>query len=73
MAMVPTKARPNDQIAILSGSPLPFVIRPTNDCYTLIGACYVYGIMDGEAFPGQGWNGSHFAKDRLDWLRGTAF
>lgn len=31
MAMVPAKARPNDQIAILSGSRLPFVIRPTSD------------------------------------------
>jgi hypothetical protein len=51
MAMVPGKTQPNDQIVILTGSRVPFVIRPTNDYYTFIGVCYVHGIMDGKAFP----------------------
>jgi hypothetical protein len=53
MAMVPAKARSNDQIVILTGSPLPFVIRPINYYYTLIGICYLHDAMDGKAFPSE--------------------
>ena len=31
------------------GSMTPFVIRPAGENYKLIGACYVHGIMHGEA------------------------
>jgi hypothetical protein len=43
-----------DMIAIVFGSPTPFVLRPipsgsdTEQMYWLIGACYVGGIMNGE-------------------------
>jgi hypothetical protein len=53
-------ARLNDQIVILSGSQLPFVIRPTNGHYTLIRTCYVHGIIDGEVFPAE--------ESGLEWI-----
>jgi hypothetical protein len=36
---------------VLSGSNVPFVLRPVEDHYRLIGPCYVHGIMGGEAWP----------------------
>jgi hypothetical protein len=48
-----------DEIFILAGGKTPFVLRPAGSrdvpgtgmqpCYTLIGDCYLEGIMDGEA------------------------
>ena len=41
-----------DVVAILFGSSFPFVLRPLNlqhNKYEVIGYCYVYGIMEGEA------------------------
>lgn len=46
---------PGDEIWILFGGSVPFILRPYPDdsehhgCYALIGDCYVHGIMDGEA------------------------
>lgn len=37
-------------IAIFSGAIVPFVLRPIDDHFMVIGPCYVHGIMDGEAF-----------------------
>ena len=35
---------------ILLGASLPFVLRPAEESrYSLIGDCYMHGIMDGEA------------------------
>lgn len=40
----------NDQICILFGGQTPFILRPRPDgCYTLVGECYMPGMMDGEA------------------------
>jgi hypothetical protein len=36
-------------ICVLLGGRTPFVLRPREDRYELIGPCYVHGIMDGEA------------------------
>lgn len=47
--------RPEDEVWILSGGRVPFVLRPYLDnsghtgSYALVGDCYVHGIMDGEA------------------------
>ncbi|KAH7176848.1 heterokaryon incompatibility protein-domain-containing protein [Dactylonectria macrodidyma] len=49
-ARVPIHSRAGDCICVLGGGEVPFVIRPTGrGTYTLIGECYVDGIMDGEA------------------------
>jgi WD repeat-containing protein 55 len=50
MGLFPRGTRPGDQICILSGGHIPFVVRQwgTNGPFQLMGECYVHGIMDGE-------------------------
>lgn len=55
-ALVPGTTHKDDAIVLLQGAPYPFVIRREADSedgqprYSLIGDCYVHGIMYGEAF-----------------------
>uniref|UniRef100_A0A0B7K0G7 Heterokaryon incompatibility domain-containing protein n=2 Tax=Bionectria ochroleuca TaxID=29856 RepID=A0A0B7K0G7_BIOOC len=47
---VPLNSKLGDRICVLTGGEVPFVVRPTGSgTYTLIGECYIDGIMDGEA------------------------
>lgn len=52
--------QPNDEIWILFGGSVPFIVRPYPDesedagSYSLVGDCYVHGIMDGEAVEALG-------------------
>jgi hypothetical protein len=55
IGIAPKAAKQGDIICILFGSRTPLVIRPIPDfenCFTLVGECYVEGVMDGEAL---GW------------------
>jgi hypothetical protein len=45
----PREILPGDVLCIIFGSQVPLVLRPKEDYYLLIGAVYVYDIMDGEA------------------------
>ncbi|KAJ8132120.1 hypothetical protein O1611_g1502 [Lasiodiplodia mahajangana] len=53
--------QPGDAIAILLGADVPFVIREKEKCgdnfggWALIGECYVYGLMTGDAI--RAWGG----------------
>lgn len=38
-----------DVVVVLYGSQVPFILRPRDDHYLLVGTCYVHGMMDGEA------------------------
>ena len=38
-----------DIICVLFGGKLPFCLRPRGEYYLLVGECYVYGLMEGEA------------------------
>jgi hypothetical protein len=50
MGMAPEEARGGDQICIMLGGEVPFVLRmDDNGHYRFIGECYVHGIMDGVA------------------------
>ncbi|KAF2833351.1 hypothetical protein CC86DRAFT_399978 [Ophiobolus disseminans] len=50
LARVPTHAAMGDVICILHWSEVPHVIRSQGDgTYTVIGECYVHGVMHGEA------------------------
>jgi hypothetical protein len=53
LASVPWTAEKGDRVVMFSGGHVPFVIRndPIGEHYRFIGACYVHGIMRGEAFP----------------------
>ena len=37
-----------DQVFLLIGSDIPFILRPVGNEFELVGACYVHGIMYGE-------------------------
>ena len=62
MASVPCMTQVGDRIVVLSGSPVPFMLRTVEGHYKLIGPCYVHGggIMDGLAFPEN--------LDELEWF-----
>jgi hypothetical protein len=55
IGMVPPGTEPGDLVCILFGADTPFVIRDTTaprrmlNSYTLVGDCYIHGMMDGEA------------------------
>lgn len=60
LALVPETTQEGDIIAILAGGRVPYVLRPAltrnhddASCrlYTFVGDAYVYGIMDGQAWP----------------------
>ncbi|KAK6824580.1 hypothetical protein PG987_012074 [Apiospora arundinis] len=42
-----------DMVAVLRGGPVPYVLRGNKENHTLVGECYVHGIMDGELFQQQ--------------------
>ena len=44
----PKCTTPGDQVYILIGSDMPFLLRPAGKKFELVGACYVHGIMYGE-------------------------
>ena len=48
--------RPGDQVWILAGAKIPFILRPQeNGKHVLVGGSYVHGAMHGEAFERQGF------------------
>jgi hypothetical protein len=51
LGLVPRKTQPGDKIILLSGGQLPFVLRPFEGHYKIVGGCYVNGIIKGEAWP----------------------
>jgi hypothetical protein len=61
MGMGPLTTRPDDLVFVFRGGSLAFVLRPLGRrpeanslknpaaiCYSLVGYCYIHGIMDGE-------------------------
>ena len=52
----PMSIRPGDQVWILAGTKIPFILRPQeNGKHVLVGGSYVHGAMHGEAFERQGF------------------
>jgi hypothetical protein len=41
-------AQPGDEIWLLFGGRVLYIIRPMEDCFTFVGECYVHGYMHGE-------------------------
>ncbi|KAF2416989.1 hypothetical protein EJ08DRAFT_600272, partial [Tothia fuscella] len=58
LGLGPARVQPDDEVWLLPGSRVPFVLRKTScvttshltsRTYELVGECYVHGIMHGEA------------------------
>lgn len=47
--LAPPQALQGDIIVIFLGAPVPHVLRKYDGYYTLVGECYVHGVMGGEA------------------------
>ena len=49
MGLVPISAEVGDEIYLLAGGQVFYVLRPQGDGFRLIGESYIHGLMDGEA------------------------
>ncbi|CAK7211127.1 hypothetical protein SCUCBS95973_001025 [Sporothrix curviconia] len=52
VALGPQITQPGDVVCVLAGSRMPVVLRPSGDAsneWSVLGPCYVHGIMQGEA------------------------
>ncbi|KAK0658022.1 heterokaryon incompatibility protein-domain-containing protein [Cercophora newfieldiana] len=47
-------AKAGDEVWVLYGSKMPFVMRPDGEAYNMVGDCYLQGAMDGEFARGKG-------------------
>ncbi|MCJ1390871.1 hypothetical protein MMC18_003732 [Xylographa bjoerkii] len=48
MLLAPIGTKVGDKICVIHGLPVPFIIRPEGDMFSLVGECYVEGVMDGK-------------------------
>ena len=84
MGFGPKCAVAGDQEFLLIGSHVPFILRPADEKFELVGACYVHGVMYGEGLhedlgfdnqlypgstPGGDWNFSQFKAPHATWMR----
>ncbi|KAI1287920.1 heterokaryon incompatibility protein-domain-containing protein [Xylaria venustula] len=53
MGTAPAAARIGDQIGVLLGCSMPLVLRKSGDGWTVIGECYVHGVMEGEVLESE--------------------
>ena len=49
IGLAPLDAALADEICLLFGGDVPYVVRADNEGFRFIGECYCYGIMNGEA------------------------
>ena len=54
MGWVPVAARIGDDVGLFAGCRVPFVLRPVEKGYKLVGDAYVHGVMDGEGEASEG-------------------
>ena len=53
IGLAPKAARKGDQVHILLGCQSPMLLRPEDTgTFSVVGECYIHGLMDGEAFLG---------------------
>jgi hypothetical protein len=53
MGIGPLAVKEGDMICILLGCNIPLLIRKEDDYHVLVGECFVWGLMDGEAMEGR--------------------
>ena len=49
LGLVPETCVAGDEIFVLYGGQVLFILRPWRGSYKLVGECYIHGIMDGQA------------------------
>lgn len=49
IGLVPSGTAAGDEICVLYGGRVPYVVRPCEKGYIFIGECYIHGLMHGEA------------------------
>ncbi|CAG8971448.1 hypothetical protein HYALB_00002031 [Hymenoscyphus albidus] len=54
-ALLPADTKKRDIICVLFGSSVPVVMRPHDDYWEMVGECFCYGQMEGEAVSGKEW------------------
>jgi hypothetical protein len=55
VGLVPAYTRPGDQVAVVAGSEVPFIVRHSLEregAFILLGEAYIHGIMQGEVREG---------------------
>jgi hypothetical protein len=56
--LAPPDAKVGDNLYILLGGIVPYILRKmSGDAFTLVGECYVHGLMKGEAFKNENVKG----------------
>jgi hypothetical protein len=50
IGLAPQLVHQGDSIALMKGAKTPFILRPSGRSWEIVGECYIYGIMYGEAF-----------------------
>ena len=50
LGLLPSGCKEGDQIVLLQGGSTPYIARQTKESWIFVGNCYLYGIMDGEAW-----------------------
>lgn len=49
LGLGPMAMQEGDSLCVLFGGSVPYILRAEGDCYRLVGECYVYDLMNGEA------------------------
>ena len=49
IGLVPRLTQVDDEIFVLDGGQVLYVLRPVGECFQCIGESYIHGLMDGEA------------------------
>jgi hypothetical protein len=47
LGLGPEAMRSGDVVVVLHGGSVPFVLRPVEDLWRLVGECYMYGVNEG--------------------------
>jgi uncharacterized protein YjlB len=63
LGQVPLHAQEGDVVVIPIGSAVPFVLRPHQARYQLVGQAYIHGVMMGEALQFD-----HLAEEEIELL-----
>lgn len=69
-ALLPSLARPGDVVSIVIGTSTPFLLRKVNaqESFSVVGRCYIEGIMDGETVSGLKTELEACSKDGMEGL-----